>query len=69
MSEDRHLTCMYGVLTPAEQSTRWGTMTKTLLPLCKWEPTEPTPPAARREWGGLVDFNRDCAVCPAWRGE
>ena len=69
MSEARHLSCMYGILTEAERSTRWGTYTKELLPLCLWKPTEPTPPAALRSWGGLVEYDRDCAGCSAWRGE
>jgi hypothetical protein len=65
--ERRHEQCRYGRLTEAfhiDHAT--GRETPTCLPLCTFKPAGPIPPALEREWGGLVDFDRDCAVCDAY---
>lgn len=62
--ERRHETCRHGSLTPAWTVSMSGRETPTLLPLCGWANEQPdAPPAMRRAWGGLVEFDRDCAVC------
>lgn len=73
--EDRHMRCRYGQLTGAiaidvEEFRRDQEAGRPLkweeggtLPLCYWKPPEPCPPALKRAWGGLVEFERDCAVC------
>ncbi len=67
LGEDRHSTCAYGTLTPAFiDPASGGPETPTVLPLCLWSP-EAAPPAVLRAWGGAVELDRDCAVCPAFR--
>jgi hypothetical protein len=63
--EERHERCRYGTLTKAFHMTMSGEETPTVLPLCTFRP-KPAPPAVRRAWGGLVDFDRDCAVCECY---
>jgi len=59
--ERKHESCMYGTLTPA-----WlNGDAATLLPLCSWPLPDPAPPAVSRAWGGLVEYDRDCATCIA----
>jgi hypothetical protein len=59
--ERKHESCMYGTLTPA-----WlNGDADTLLPLCNWQLPDPSPPAVSRAWGGLVEYDRDCATCIA----
>lgn len=59
--ERKHESCTFGSLTPA-----WlNGDDPTILPLCGWSIPEPAAPAAVRGWGGLVDYDRDCAVCMA----
>lgn len=66
--ERKHETCTYGTLSEA-----WfceaGSEAATLVPLCTFKVPDPSPPALTRAWGGLVDFDRDCAVCLAHRPE
>lgn len=72
--ERRHETCKFGRLTETwAMSGGWSSMpwsrervgTPGLAPLCMWTPADPHPPAVARAWGGLVSFERDCAVCRA----
>lgn len=67
LGEDRHSTCAFGTLTPAFIVPAGGRETPTVLPLCLWKPEAASPPAVLRAWGGAVELDRDCAVCPAFR--
>lgn len=65
--ERRHETCRYGTLTASwvgdGLSGKWE---PGVSPMCCWRVPEPCPPAVKRAWGGnIVEFDRDCAVCPA----
>lgn len=67
--ERKHETCRFGRLTEAWRGDGDPErMVPTVLPLCTWKAPEPRPPAVDRAWGGLVEFDRDCAVCLAHRG-
>lgn len=63
MGRVRHETCAYGKLTEAFRLSASGDK-PTLLPLCLWAMNVECPPAMRREWGGLVEYERDCLICP-----
>ena len=66
LGEDRHATCRFGALTPAFiVPASGGPERPTVMPLCHWKP-ERAPPAVLRTWGGAVELERDCAVCPVW---
>jgi hypothetical protein len=65
LGEDRHARCIHGDLTEAWGVTDTGVETPFVSPLCRY-PTDTLPPAAARAWGGLVEFDRDCAVCPCY---
>lgn len=60
--ERRHELCRFGRLTEAFV-IEGDKETPTLAPLCTWDPPGPTPPALQRVWGGLIEVERDCAVC------
>lgn len=65
LGEERHETCRFGTLNKAVRiSIGDGRETPTLQPICHWSSGQPTPPALRRAWGGAVEYERDCAVCP-----
>jgi len=70
--EERHERCRHGDLTPGwEQELDGfrgfkGPEKPIVVPLCRWSLPEPHPPAVGRAWGGLIDFDRDCAVCKAY---
>ena len=61
--ELRHEQCRYGSLTEAYHIDERGRETPFSSPLCNFQPAGPVPPALNRAWGGLIDVNRDCAVC------
>lgn len=68
--ERKHETCKFGTLNPAfivqpPVDDEPPKERPTLAPICNWQPPEPHPPGIRRAWGGLVEFERDCAVCSA----
>lgn len=65
--ERKHETCRFGRLTEAYSGPALDmkAMKPGVAPLCTWALPEPCPPGLRRQWGGLVDFERDCAVCLA----
>lgn len=62
--ERRHETCRFGTLTPA-LNIAFEDLSETpmVVPLCNWKPPSPCPPNLKRDWGGLVEYARDCAVC------
>lgn len=68
IGESRHERCRYGLLTEAWRGdgapTDWE---PTVLPICAFPLPEPCPPALKRQWGGSIDVDRDCAVCPAFK--
>ncbi len=65
--EERHERCRHGTLTPSWQVDMGGRESPGgALPLCLWRAPDPHPPAVDRAWGGLVEFDRDCAVCKAY---
>lgn len=78
LGEDRHMRCRYGDLTGAisvsvdalqrahDDGREVPFEAAGTLPLCRWRPPEASPPALSRAWGGLVEFERDCAVCKAF---
>jgi hypothetical protein len=66
--ESRHERCRYGLLTQAWRIDP-ATMAEepAVLPICTFPVPEPCPPALKRQWGGSIDLDRDCAVCPAFQ--
>lgn len=67
LGEDRHSRCRYGLLTEAWRGD--GTEENWVpgsAPICTFPTPEPCPPAMKRQWGGLIELDRDCAVCPAF---
>lgn len=60
--ERRHELCRFGRLTEAFVIDG-AKETPTSAPLCTFEPSGHVPPALKRAWGGLIEFDRDCAVC------
>ncbi|AFU86513.1 hypothetical protein D869_gp031 [Caulobacter phage CcrRogue] len=68
VGERRHETCRFGRLTEQwEVDPRTGKETPGTAPLCTWEPEGDVPPAHKRVWGGIIELDRDCAVCFAYR--
>lgn len=63
--ERKHETCRFGRLTEAWIVSLNGTERPTCAPLCCWTLPKDAPPGIARAWGGLVEFERDCAVCHA----
>lgn len=60
--ERRHELCRFGRLTEA-WTIDGAKETPTSAPICTFAPAGPVPPALARAWGGLIEFDRDCAVC------
>lgn len=60
--ERRHELCRFGRLTEA-YAIQGDKQIPMSSPLCTFQPPEPTPPALQRAWGGLIEVDRDCAVC------
>ncbi|AXQ68231.1 hypothetical protein HOT99_gp027 [Caulobacter phage CcrBL10] len=68
VGERRHETCRFGRLTEVwEVDPRTGKEKAGVGPLCTWEPAGDVPPGLKRVWGGLIELDRDCAVCLAHR--
>lgn len=72
--ERRHEQCRFGDLTASVEvnaadlaAGREDYRPGPALPLCRWKSDRPMPPAIDRAWGGLVEFERDCAVCGCFR--
>lgn len=67
LGEDRHARCRFGLLTPAWRGDGapdgW---TPDAKPICTFGLPEPCPPALKRQWGGSIELDRDCAVCKAF---
>lgn len=63
--EEKHERCRFGSLTPAFVVPLKGPESPTVTPLCSWRPGT-CPPALDRVWGGAVEPDRDCAVCPVF---
>ncbi|AFU87547.1 hypothetical protein CcrKarma_gp030 [Caulobacter virus Karma] len=68
VGERKHETCRYGRLTEM-WTTNLVTNKETagVAPLCTFDPPGDLPPALKRVWGGIIDLDRDCAVCLAHR--
>lgn len=70
LGEDRHARCRYGLLTPAwrsgadEFNPEW---VPSVIPICAYPLPVPCPPAMKRQWGGSIELDRDCAVCQAFK--
>ena len=60
--ERRHELCRFGRLTEAF-TIQGNETTPGSATFCTFQPQAPVPPALTRAWGGLVDVDRDCAVC------
>lgn len=60
--ERRHELCRFGRLTEVF-AIEGDKETAGSGPLCTFDPPGPVPPALTRVWGGLIDVERDCAVC------
>lgn len=68
LGEDRHSHCRYGVLTPAWRGGGdEGDWEPSVMPLCTFALPEPCPPALKRQWGGAISLEHDCAVCQAFQ--
>lgn len=70
LGEDRHMRCRYGQLTEAyvvhDSPGRPEHEEPITLPACTFPLPDRSPPALHRAWGGLVEYDRDCAVCKAY---
>lgn len=64
--EVRRERCKFGRLTEAFHIDEHGKETPFAAPLCTFSAPDPCPPAMKRAWGGLIEFDRDCAVCFAY---
>ena len=60
--ERRHELCRFGRLTEVF-AIDGDKETAGSGPLCTFDPPGPVPPALDRVWHGLIDVERDCAVC------
>lgn len=58
LGERRHEQCAFGMLMASVPRCAPG---------CIYKPDAPLPPGIMRAWSGLVDVERDCAVCPVFR--
>lgn len=68
LGERRHERCRFGVFaSEAVHIDERGRETPFAMPVCAWALPLDAPPAARRAWGGAIDFERDCAACAAFR--
>lgn len=67
LGEDRHARCRFGLLTQAWSSDDTDDdWTPAVLPICTFAVPDPCPPALKRQWGGSIELERDCAVCKAF---
>lgn len=67
LGEDRHARCRFGLLTQAWSSDgNDDDWTPAVLPICTFAVPDPCPPALKRQWGGSIELERDCAVCKAF---
>lgn len=68
LGESRHERCRFGLLTEAWRGSGdaddWR---PSVAAICTFPVPDPCPPALKRQWGGAIDFERDCAVCPAFQ--
>lgn len=66
--ERRHERCRFGAFSSHAVSIdlKTGAETPFAMPLCSYELPTDIPPAIARKWGGAIEFDRDCAVCPAY---
>lgn len=68
IGERRHEQCRFGTLTEAYSiDAITGREQPMVIPLCTFDPPGPVPPALNRAWGGSIEVERDCAVCPAYQ--
>jgi hypothetical protein len=66
--ESRHAACRHGYLNEQAWTVIGDAEEPVVLPMCSWKPVGAVPPPVWRSWGGLVDVERDCAVCGCWEG-
>lgn len=64
--ERRHELCRFGRLTEAYE-IEGGKETAGTAPLCTFPTPDQCPPAMTRAWSGLIDVERDCALCFAFK--
>lgn len=68
LGEDRHARCLHGYLTEAWSGNGEVDDWKPgVLPICAFPVPDPCPPAMKRQWGGSIELDRDCAICTAFQ--
>ena len=65
LGERRHEACRYGVFSSHSVRLIASGEQPFAMPLCAWS-LGAAPPAVGRAWGGAIEYDRDCAVCPVY---